>query len=107
MHLVEIGEESLGIADADGAGAADSQRLEVLATHESAVTAPAGLVILVGGDTGPAQLVLTGRADGEHLGVGVEVRAQGGLYLRGEHAGVFGGRHEDDLAVLDGDHDRL
>ena len=104
----EVGEERLGVADRHRAGAADGDGLEVLVAQEGAVTATSGLVVLVGGDAGPRELLLAGRPDGEDLGVLVEVVAQRLLDLRRLHAPVLGLRRPElDHVVLDRDDGRL
>ena len=60
-------EKALGVADADGAGAAHDDGLEVLAAHDRAGPPAAGLVALVGGEAGEGHEVLAGRAGGQDL----------------------------------------
>ena len=103
VDAVHVVEERLGVADGHRAGAADGDGLEVLVAPEGAVTASSGLVVLVGGDAGPGDLLLAAGTDGERLDVRVDVLAHGRFDLRGRHAPVLGlRRHELDHVVLDG-----
>src|SRR5450756_2045325 len=108
VDAVQVREERLGVAHRDTPGAAHDEGLQVLLAHEGAVTAAPGLVVLVGAHAGPRDALFAGRADGERLGVGVDVPAHGLLDLGGLHAPVLGRRRAElDDVVLDDDHGRL
>src|SRR5665647_2387539 len=95
VDAVQVREERLGVTHRDTPGAAHDERLKVLLAHEGAVTAAPGLVVLVGADAGPRDALFAGRADGERLGVGVDVLAHGLFDLGGLHAPVLGRRRAD------------
>ena len=62
-----VGRVRAGVPDPDAAGAADHHRLEVLAAHDGAGPAAAGLVVLVGREAGEGNESLACRARGEDL----------------------------------------